>query len=338
MRLRLTSHWPLALLLTAALPSQESLPDLRTLVPLDRVVATINDAVILDSEIQTLAVGQARSMELQIGRQLIPAEWAQIRNDNLRQKINQHTLAQAAKTLGIRKPEEVEQWFQDELRREEAQMRRQLGSYQKLSEELARQNQTWQAFEREKRVSVLADMARWMAVNNRLQNQRNLFITPRMMRLYYRANRNLFVHDSRALVGGLSFTGAKALTEAKKAAEAWRETALRPEEMIARLGQPNSVVAENIQVDERNKDSLRPELAEFGGTGPLGRVSDPVRFGNSYKVWKIMAFEPSRSDRFDSPAVQRDIRSRLENQVMDQLLDQTIRRARTRTHVWRPSQ
>ena len=176
-----------------------------------------------------------------------------------------------------------------------------------------------------------------MAVSNRLNNQRNLFITPRMMRLYYRTNRNLFVHGSRALVGGLSFTGANAKAEAQKAAEAWREAPLRPDEMVARLGK-NTVVPETIQVDESNKDSLRTELVEFGSAGPLDRVSDPIRVGSSYKVWKILAFEPARSERFDSPEVQREIRARLEKEVMDQLLDQTIRRARTRTHVWRPAQ
>src|SRR5262245_58295188 len=115
----------------ATAPAQTTPIDLKTLVPLDRVVATVNDAVILNSEVLTLTAGKVRTREEELKRRLTPEEIGRLFAAMLESKIDQHALAQAAKTLGIIPPDRVESFLQEQLRDEERDQIRELGTYQR---------------------------------------------------------------------------------------------------------------------------------------------------------------------------------------------------------------
>ncbi len=325
-----------AIALQASLPAQNQPSDPATLIRLDSVVATVNDAVILESEVTTLTIGVIRTREAELHRRLTPDERVRIFRQRLGEKIDQHALAQAAKTLGVIPPDRVEAILQEQLREDEREQIRELGSMQKLTEERRRQNQnsTWQAVEREQRIAKSADLTRQMAVSVRLQNQRNLFITPRMMRDFYRRHLDQFVHGASADLGTIAFQGPGAAATAAEAAATWRKEDLQPEELAERFAARGAFLPEALHLDDSSRKVRRVDQVDFALAGPKGRVADPIDLGGTFRLWKILAHYPSRNEPFDSPEVQRVIRDFMERDVVDQLLQQTIERSRQRTEVW----
>src|SRR5262249_46784526 len=133
--------WPQLMLaaLGAGAGAQEPLPDLRQLVPIDRIVATVNDTPILQSELNTESQGDIRTEEAARGRKLTATERQQLVDLNLLRLKERAVLAQATKTLGLAPPEGIEQGFRQYLHDEEERQRREFGSMTKYSQELARQ-------------------------------------------------------------------------------------------------------------------------------------------------------------------------------------------------------
>ena len=131
----------LACLLASAFASPTNAQEdpLQGAVLLDRVMATVNDAVILNREVLALTLGQISVAERERGRPLSLPEKRGLLQRNLNSKIDQHALAQGAITLGIIPPERVESIFQDQLREEERELVRKLGTLQAVTEEQARQ-------------------------------------------------------------------------------------------------------------------------------------------------------------------------------------------------------
>lgn len=305
-------------------------------VLLDRVVATVNDAVILQREVLALTVSQINAAEAERGGPLQPSERKLIFLRNLNSKIDQHALAQAAITLGILPPERVESIFQDQLLEEERELVRKLGTLQAVTEEQARQGRNWEAFVRDQRVEKMSGLTRAMAVNSRLNNQSNLFITPRMMRTFYRENVAEFVRQSQAQLGCVAFVGDDAEQKAKVAAEVWAKETLSPQELVKRFESDGAMAAEVLLIDEGARKSRRQDQVDFALAGPKDHVSAPIVDENGVKLWKVLEFQPAKKDTFEDPEVQRLIREFLEQRTIDRLLDQTRRRAKERTQVWQP--
>ncbi len=302
-------------------------------VPIDQVVATVNDAVILHSEVFGDAIERIAAEERRLEQQLAPADRLAIYQAVLRERIDVHALAQSAKTLGVLPPEQVEQIFQQQLLADEQDQVRNLGSVQRYSQEIARMG--WQAYVRQQRVQVMSRLARQMSMN-RLQNQENLFITPRMMRDFYRVNRALFVHDDQARVGTLVFTGPTAAVTAQEASEEWRASDLTVQQLADRYSSRGARLPNTHVLDRSRQNSLVPELLEFGLAGPAGNTSPPIQVGEAYWVCKVLSYSPARASGFDDPEVQTEIRRQMENSVYEVLLEQTRQRAYARTHVWMP--
>lgn len=328
---------PLAALAIAPGPlcAQDALPESGTLIPIDRVVACINDAVILNSDILTLIEGYVRTARLD--RPLERHELRLLYEQKLGEQIDEHALSQAAKTLGMLTPEHVEAIVQQQLRRKEQEQEEQLGSMQRTTDELIRQGRTWEDYEREQRVAIQALLTRQLTVAERLRNQRTLFITPRMMREYYRNNRLRFVHDGFGHVGKITLPDEET---ARRAAATWKEEPLSPHELVARFLAEGALAPEHHLVDPLRKDVLTEDLYEFGRAGPAGRVSEPIpRHRNGrllgYQVMKVLEHVPARNAPFEDEEVQAEIRNELLHQVEDYLLEEAIQRARERTHVWR---
>jgi len=326
------------LLCAAATAVAQTTPiDPKTLVPLDRVVATVNDAVILNSEVLTLTAGRVRTRQEELKRQLTLEEISRVFKAMLDSKIDQHALAQAAKTLGIIPPDRVESFLQEQLKDEERDQIRELGTYQKLSEERLRQSNgsSWQSIVRDQRVSKLAELTKVLTVTTRLQNQHNLLITPRGMRYFYRRHVDQFVHGSRALLGVVAVIGPDAAATAAALVDAWRGHELAPDELVQRFANRGACNPEVLLIDDSSAKTRRPDEVAFARAGPAGTVSAPIERDGSYRVWKVLEYWATRNDPFDDADVQREIRDYMEREVVDQLMLQTIKRARERTQVWR---
>lgn len=333
----LFSRSPLLLCLAAPFAAAQQQDPLAGAVLIDRVVATVNDAVVLQREVLALTVGQIRVAEAERGSPLPPSERRLLFLRNLGSKIDQHALAQAAITLGILPPERVESIFQDQLLEEERELVRKLGTLQAVTEEQARQGRNWETFVRDQRVSKMSDLTRAMAVNSRLNNQSNLFITPRMMRTFYRENLGEFVRQSQAQLGCVAFVGEDAAAKAKVAAEVWSKEALTPEELVKRFESDGAMAPEVLLIDESSRKTRRQDQVDFAMAGPKDRVSDLVVDESGVRLWKVLEFQPAKKDTFEDPDVQRLIREFLEQRTIERLLEQTKKRAKERTQVWQPA-
>lgn len=304
---------------------------------LDRVMATVNDAVILNREVLALTLGQIRALEQERGAPMPLPERRAILMRNLNSKIDQHALAQGAITLGILPPERVEGIFQDQMREEERELVRKLGTLQAVTEEQARQGRNWETFVREQRVDKMSGLAYSMSIHTRFNNQSSLFITPRMMRAFYRDNLKEFERESIAVLGSVAFSGPGAKEAAQAAADAWRQQIMSPEQVAARFEKEGALAPEVIRIDSESRKTRRQDQVDFALAGPKDKVSDPIESGSGYRVWKVLDFEPAKKEPFESPEVQRMIREFLEQRTRDRLMEQTRRRAKERTHVWQPA-
>jgi hypothetical protein len=295
-------------------------------VLVDAVVATVNDSTILLSELRTLAAGRIRTIEARSGP-LSGAEVQRIYRDELEERIDVYRMAQSAKTFGVVAPEQVEQLFRAELERDKQDQVRDLGSYLEFSRELQRQGRTWQAYEREQRIEKLYDFAQSFSVWRRIQKQQNLYLTPRMLRETYAANRDRFVRSAQARVALVSFRGPNAQANAEQAAAMWSLQNLTSRELAQRF--PDALATQDL-----NASSLRPELREFGEAGPLNTVSPPMVRPGGVDVAKVIAYLPARNGKFEDREVQEELRELCHRQVLGEFRHQALERARARTEVW----
>jgi hypothetical protein len=305
-------------------------------VRIDAVIATVNDSAILESELRTATAGEIRARQLREGRQLAPAERTRVLAIELQKLIHKHQLAQSAKTLGVLPPDRIEAIFRDMLREEEAEQVRDLGSEQRFSQALEQRGRTWQTFYREQRIDKLYDIARQLTIGGRLQNQSNLFVTPRMLRDFYREHRDLFVHGAVAIVAEVAFVGTQQQEHARAAAAIWAKESIGAETLARQFADRGALrVTEQLRVDDRSRESLnRADLIDFALRGPKGAVSEPMLAGTAVRLVKILDYLPARDGRFEDPEVQLEIRERLEREVILDLEAQALQRASDRTYVW----
>jgi hypothetical protein len=308
-------------------------------VRIDAVIATVNDSAILESELRTATAGEIRAREFRDGRQLSQAERTRVLAMELTKLIQKHQLAQSAKTLGVLPPDRIEAIFRDMLREEEAEQVRDLGSEQRFSQALEQQRRTWQSFYREQRIDKLYEIAQQLTVWGRLQNQSNLFVTPRMLRNFYREHRDMFVHGARAVVAEVAFVGERRAEHAREAAAVWAKEDLGAVALAQRFADRGALrVTDLLRIDEQSRESLgREDLIAFALGGPKGRVSEPIAAGTALRLVKIVDYLPAREGKFEDPEVQLEIRERLEREVILDLKAQALLRAEDRTYVWTSS-
>lgn len=302
--------------------------DPRAGLQVDTIVATVNDTAVLLSELRTVALGKIRGLERSQGRNLTNEERALVLQQAFRELLRDHTMAHAAKNLGLADPKMLENLLQDELRREAAEQVKNFGTELRFSQELQRQGITWQRFERDKRTSLMRQFADELAVYSRLQKQQNLFLTPRMMRELYQRNQGRFVRPAQSLVGAVVFRGDGAAERAAAAAAAWQQESLSSRELAARFPGATSL-------GELDPATLKADLplARFGNAGPEGNVSEPIPFQGGLQVVKVLRFLPARNGRFEDADVQAELRALGTEQILAELRDQALQRAAARTEI-----
>jgi HPt (histidine-containing phosphotransfer) domain-containing protein len=304
-------------------------------VLVDRVVATVNDASILMSELTTLGAGMVRSREALLERDLLPAERLSLYKAVLDQRIENHAMAQAAKTFGFATPEQIDALFEDEMKRDEEEQLRDLGTWQELSKELERVGRTWQSYVRERRVEKMRQFAEEFAVGMRLQKQGNLFLTPRMLRETFQREIATFVHGPRAGVILVTFEGPDARAQAEAAAALWQKEDIDGRELVKRFPDARATQKEIGGITEEARESLAPQIADLALAGPLNHVSEPFELGGLIRIVKVAVYEPARSGKFEDADVQNSLREICYKGVVTELRRQAVERAMQRTEFWK---
>lgn len=306
----------------------------RHFVLVDRVVATVGDTAILQSKVMQTAAGDIRNREQQIGGRLPPQTMQTIVSMALERLIQQYQLAQAVKTLGILPPSRIEEIIQSELQDAEKEQVRLMGSVQKFSEELVRQGRTFQSFEKDTRLEKSSELTEQMTVQSRLQNQRNLFISPRMLRDFYNENQKDYVFGPHASLAVVQFVG-DAASKAPAAAKDWREMDKTADEIARQYGARAPIYPALEHINEASVSGLKTFLVRFALDHPQGTVSDPIVDEGTTWVLKVVERVDGKNGQFDDPEVQASLRHRLEDNVYHFLKMQAVLRSGDRTYVQR---
>ena len=295
----------------------------------DGIVASVNDSTILQSKLFTTIAGPVRTAEARKGGELTPREIQILMRQDLMRLIQRYQMAQAAKSFGHLKPEQIEQLLNSELDRDKQDLVRDVGGVLAFSDELERQGQTWPMYKAEKRIEKLHDFAKQFAVYERLRKQSTLYLTPRMLRETYEANRAYFVHGAEAKVALVQFKGSDAAANAKAASDFWKTGDWSAQEVAKRFSDATPLPP------LLGSKLASPTLKDFALKGPLGNVSAPEsRRDGTFLVGKVMDYIEARDGKFTDPDVQAEVRRIAEGKVIREFEVQALQRARDRTEFW----
>ncbi len=293
----------------------------------DSVVASVNDSSILQSKLFKASSGQVQGQLAQGNRLTLD----QIRNltvRELRKLVTDHQMAQSARSFGNFSPDRFDAILKSELDRDQQDRVRELGTEFAVSEELARNGETWQTHRNELRTAKLTMLAESFAIHERLRKQSNLYLTPRMLRETYKEFRSEFVKEAIADTAMVVCTGPSAESNAKEAAKLWQTGDWTAREVAEKF--PG--VFAGVPMPAR---TLGTQLKAFGMAGPVGKVSEPIRGpGGTFKVAKIMKWQAASDGRFEDPEVQALVRRIATRKVQLEFELQAQQRARDRTNVW----
>ncbi|MFK7741313.1 MAG: hypothetical protein AB8H80_13415 [Planctomycetota bacterium] len=293
----------------------------------DSIIASVNDSAILQSRLFATIGGELLGEEERLQRPLSPEEIQQLQLRDLRKLIGNYQMAQSARSFGNFPPERFDQILESELKRDEEDLRRDLGSYAAVSNELERRGETWQTYARGQRVEKLQMLAEQFAIYERLRKQQNLYLTPRMLRETYRQYESEFKRPASAQLAMVVCTGPTAKQNAADVAAFWRTGDFEPREVAERF--PRTTATQIMQAA-----SLPAVLKSFAMAGPLGNVSEPIARGSSWAVAKVWKLETAVEGQFSDPEVQARVRQIATNKVILEFRMQALQRARRRTEVW----
>lgn len=301
-------------------------------LPIDMVVATVNDSAILLSELRSVTLGTIRSLRAS-GRIVSPSDESLLLLRELKGLIDKRRLALSIHSMGIYTPEQIDGYVKSVLEQERLEKQRDVGSMLGLSQALKDEGRTWPTYEREQRLEKLSEFAEDATVRRRLGSSNGtLFLTPRMLRETYEREKAAFVHEPRWRVAMIEFTGPDAKDHAVGTAAAWPLQTIGARELAASIPGANSL--REIGDEVVLADHLQP-VAEFAKKGPAGAVSPPLELRGSWYVVRVVQYLPAENGRFEDPEVQARLRQVLQNRVRTEFEKQAIDRAEDRTVVWK---
>ena len=293
----------------------------------DSVVASVNDSSILQSKLFKASSGQIQG-QLAQGNRLNFEQVRGLTIRELRKLVTDHQMAQSARSFGNFPPDRFDAILKSELDRDQQDRVRELGTEFAVSEELARNGETWQTYREELRTTKLTMLAKQFAIYERLRKQSNLYLTPRMLRDTYQEYRQEFVKEAIADTAVLICVGPNAEANATYAAEFWRSGDWTAREVAEKC----KGVSPGLTLPAR---TLGPQLKAFGMAGPVGKVSDPIRgTRGAFKVAKVMKWQAASDGRFEDPEVQALVRTIATRKVHLEFELQAQQRAHDRTKVW----
>ena len=300
-------------------------------LPIDMVVATVNDSAILLSELRSVTLGTIRSLRAS-GRIVSPNDESLLLRRELKGLIDKRRLALSIHSMGIYTPEQIDGYVKSVLEQDRLEKQRDVGSMLGLSQTLKEEGRTWPTYEREQRLEKLSEFAEDATVRRRLGSSNGtLFLTPRMLRETYEREKAAFVHEAHWRVAMIEFTGPDAKDHAVGAAASWALQAMSAREMAATFPDARSLGETG---DDGLADHLRP-VAEFAQKGPAGAVSPPLEIRGAWYVARVLQYLPAENGRFEDPEVQARLRLALQNRVRTEFEKQAIERAEDRTVVWK---
>lgn len=288
----------------------------------DKVIGVIGDQVILWSTIEE----ELRAIE-ESGTPMTYSE----RNDR-RMRIlvtiaRNEIWVQYGKVIGGQSPEEFKAVLDRYVAERMAEQQQRFGSFTRFDEELRNIGDSRSSLETRLRNKLLSDYGRSNAPGQRSP----LMVTPKEIRRYFDQNPERFSIQSTADYERMFFPLDLADVDQRMAAaaEAWAKDGADPEQIAAQFG---GRVRAGGQVLDDHADSIK----SFALNASPGQVSQPIRLGRYYWLYKVTSRTYAREELFTDPEVQKRIKFRLREQMSMEARNRVIQQNGATLLIWPP--
>lgn len=266
----------------------------------ERIVAIVNDEVILLSELDSAFEPLAKQLEASYkdkGDQL-KKEIAAAREEILNKLIERKILLQEAKARGIEAdPQEVNGMLEN--------IKKTFATEDKFKEALEEQKLTPDQFSR--RIEDELMMKRLVDQEVKLK----ISVGLEEMQSYYETNKNIFFHDRQYRIRHIlikeSAAGAEGEIKAREALEKIKNG--EDFSIVARGYSEDPTAASGGELGFMEKDKLIPEIRELIETLKIGEISGIVKTRLGYQIIKLEAIKEAEAKNLDE--VKEEIRQRL---------------------------
>ena len=284
-------------------------------VIVDRIVAVVNDEVITLSELDEAA---APLYQKYLSHVEDPVEREnlirQIRKRVLKQLIDQKLLDQEAKRLEIKVSDREIDSFIENIKQQNHL------SDEKFREFLAAQGLTYEEY----RKQVAEQIKRIKLVQSHVQER--IVVTDEEIKDYYRRH-YLSQGNSLYELAAIVVTGPEAK---KRAEQAYAELkkGVPFEEVAAKY---SSLKGSGRGLGRFRLKELAPEVREVVSKLKPGAFSGPVKVGNSWQIFKLLAVKSEGAPPLEE--VRAEIEARLRQEKIDQMLQKWLKELKQKAYI-----
>lgn len=305
----------------------------------DGVRVIIGDRVILQSTLEREIRSQIEAMGMASNTPLAREDELRIRDQVMTRFARDEVWIEYGKSLGERDPKQFEQAIDSEVDSQLKDEIRASGGMLQFDRDVGDLGTSWTDLRRQKRNSILTQIAKRNAIAPLINNQ-GLLVTPREIRAYFDEHPEQFSQPETADIQRIGFSIERdpAATQARvqEAAVAWRAGTMSASQIAKQYGG----IALETQRDVRpgDADERSKELKNFAATHKIGEVSDPIRSGRKFfTLLRVEAKTEAIEVAFTDPLVQMRIRERLAEIHYVDWQNDVLRRKRRNIYTWPPA-
>ncbi len=281
-------------------------------VVVDRLVAVVNNEVITLSELDEAATPLYQRLLPQvqdpIKREALIRE---IRKRVLNQLIDEHLVSQEVKRLHITVTDEEVDHFINELKKQQGISDQEFINYL-TSQGLSLEDYRKKIAEQIKRLKLIQS-----------QVKERIVVTDEEIRKYYEEH---YAKDVKYELAAIIIDGPGAEEKVKKAMEA-----LKAGEPFAQVAARYSSLPDSGQgLGAFSLDELSPQVAQIVKNLKPGEISQPVKVGGRWQIFKLLAI---KQDRQDFNLVKLKIQRKLYQEKVDQLFKKWLKDLRKRSYI-----
>lgn len=264
---------------------------------MERIVAIVNDDVILLSELKNALAPLRKQYEAVYEGEELDKRLAQAKKDILDKLIETKILLQEARSRSIEvSPREVKSMLEN--------VKKSFSSEDKFQEALAEQGLTLEEFS--KRLEDQLRIKRFVDQEVKM----NISISVEEMRDYYEANKSEFFHEAQYRIKHILIKDSPG-----------KEADAKAQEVLAKIkgGEDFSIVAKEYSEDPNapsggdlgflERDKFIPEIRKVVEQLKVGEVSDIIKTRLGYQIIKLEAIKEAETKDFDE--VKQEIRQKL---------------------------
>lgn len=287
-------------------------------IPVDRVVAYVNEYAITQGDIEMAVAPQARFIRAQFRDEELARNLVDLYRQALDYLVETRLVLEAYEAQEGRIPEWAVDQQMDEIVRTEFK-----GDRDALVRTLARDRMTLAQWREDVKRSMIVSSMRSAVIG------RNIAVAPGELRNYYEANRDMFQTAEQVRLSMIVLR-----PDERALADQVRKRLLDGEDFAALARQVSQGPKKNEGGDWGwlNLDDLRPELADRIRPLALGGMAEPVMTEDGIYIVKLI--ERRRGEAVSFETAQKDIERKLRMKEAERLHRDWIERLKDKAYVW----